>query len=184
MPRKGLGLDDVVDAATRLVESEGVEALTLSRVARELDVKPPSLYSHIADLDTLRRHVAYRATQHLGDLMTTAVMGRAGPDAVAAVAGRVRSYAVEHPGLYQLTQQVRPDDEEYNQASLRNLEPVAAALRDYQLDGDEFIHAARMLRSAVHGFVSLEINGGFGIDVDLDASFDRMIDRLVASLAG
>ncbi len=184
MPRRGLGLDDVVDTATRLVETEGIEALTLSRVARELGVKPPSLYSHVADVDSLRRHVAYRAVQDFGHLIATAAMGRAGREAVAAVAGQVRTYALHHPGLYALAQQVRPDDEEYTEASLRTLEPVAAVLRNYELDGAELIHAARMLRSAVHGFVSLEISGGFGIDVDLDESFDRMVERLHAGLAG
>jgi len=39
---------------------------------------------------------------------------------------------------------------------------------------------ARAFRSAVHGFVLLEAAGGFGIPVDLDDSFDR----LVATLAG
>lgn len=37
--------------------------------------------------------------------------------------------------------------------------------------GDEAIHAIPALRSALHGFVLLELTGGFDLDVSIDASF-------------
>lgn len=40
------------------------------------------------------------------------------------------------------------------------------------------IQAARSLRSAVHGFVSLELAGGFGMPVDADASFAWLAELL------
>lgn len=47
---------------------------------------------------------------------------------------------------------------------------------------DDAIHVIRALRSLVHGFVDLEINGGFGMPIDIDDSFDRAIDLFVSSL--
>ncbi len=38
------------------------------------------------------------------------------------------------------------------------------------------------MRSAVHGFVSLEIGGGFGLPLDLDHSFGLLVDSLVAAI--
>jgi len=182
--RRGIRLDDVVDVATELVEKEGASALTLSRVARELGIKTPSLYSHVDDVDALRRHVALRATDDLGTQLIAAAMGRAGAGALRAVAQAVRHYATTHRGMYELAARARPGDEEYENAALRTLQPVIAVLRDYALDDAETIHAARMLRSAVHGFVSLEINGGFGLDTDVDESFEWMVQRLAGTLAG
>jgi hypothetical protein len=40
------------------------------------------------------------------------------------------------------------------------------------------------VRSALHGFVALETGGGFGIPVDLDESFDRMVAALARGLRG
>ena len=57
-------------------------------------------------------------------------------------------------------------------------------LRAWDLEGDDAVHAARAFRSAVHGFVALEAGGGFGIPVDLDASFDRLVGLLAAGLGG
>jgi hypothetical protein len=34
------------------------------------------------------------------------------------------------------------------------------------------------VRSALHGFAVLETGGGFGIKLDLDASFEQMVDVL------
>ena len=87
--RRGLTGQTVVDAATAIVETEGTAALTLSRVARELGVKPPSLYNHVARLETLRRDVALRATEDLGTRLGAAAMGRSGR-AAKAPRGRPR----------------------------------------------------------------------------------------------
>jgi AcrR family transcriptional regulator len=180
--RRGLTSDAVVDAATAIVEAEGEQALTLNRVARELNVKPPSLYNHVAGVERLRRDVALRATEDLGSRLGAAAMGRSGRAALQAIAAELRSYAAAHPGLYGLTARARPDDEIYASASLRALEPVLAILRGYDLDGDEAIHAARTIRAALHGFVSLESTGGFGLDVSVDETFEWLVERLAETL--
>ncbi|NNC92799.1 MAG: WHG domain-containing protein [Acidimicrobiia bacterium] len=180
--RKGLTGQAVVDAATAVVEAKGVSALTLSEVARELGIKPPSLYNHVAGLESLRRDVALRAVQDLGSRLGAAAMGRSGRTALRAIAKEFRVYAATHPGLYELTVQARPDDEEYAKASMRPVEPVIAILRGYDLDEKEAIHAARTLRAALHGFVSLERIGGFGLDVDPDESFAWLVESLAETL--
>jgi AcrR family transcriptional regulator len=180
--RRGLTHEAVVDASTAVVEAEGTAALTLSRVARELGVKPPSLYNHVAGLETLRRDVALRAIQELGNRLGAAAMGRAGRAALGAIAGEFRAFAAAHPGLYELSAQARPDDEEYARASMRPVEPVLAILRSYDLDENESVHAARMLRASLHGFVSLERIGGFGLDVDVDESFTWLVEHLAVTL--
>jgi len=179
--RRGLTKRDVLDAAVALVDAETTSALTLSRVARELGVRPPSMYHHVSGLDALRRDVGLRVTETLGDLMGRAAMGRSGRDALRAIAYELRAYVVAHPDLYELSIQARPDDEEYTRAAISAIEPLIAVLRGYGLDDTDTIHAARALRSALHGFVSLERVGGFGFEVDVDESFDHLVERLAGT---
>ena len=40
----------------------------------------------------------------------------------------------------------------------------------------------RAIRSALHGFVSLEREGGFGMPVAVDASYDKLVGMLDAGL--
>ena len=62
------------------------------------------------------------------------------------------------------------------------LEVVLAVLRDYRLEGDEVLHAARALRSALHGFVLLETGGGFGLDLDVTQSYRWLLKMFEAGL--
>jgi len=180
--RKGLTQQAVVTAAAAVVDADGPDALTVTRVARELGVRPPSLYSHVASLDALRRGVALAAIAGLGDVLGAAAMGRAGGEALRALSAAFREYAGQHPGLYELTTAARRDDAEFAAASLGAVAPVLAVLAGCGLVGADAIHAARTLRSALHGFVSLENVGGFGLDVDVDASFEWLVTGLVSAI--
>lgn len=172
-----------MDGALAMVDADGAAALTLSGLAKHLGVAPPSLYNHVDGLDELRRAVALRAIGELAAALRTAVMGRSGPDALRSAAAAFRAYAVTHPGRYALTTRAAPEDAEYAAASMEPVEPVLAVLRGYALEGDEAIHAARMLRAALHGFVALELTGGFGLDVDVDESFAWLVDGLADALS-
>ena len=60
---------------------------------------------------------------------------------------------------------------------------VLDVLSGYELRDDDAIDAARAMRSALHGFVTLEMGGGFGLPVSIDRSFDRLIHGLVTAFS-
>jgi AcrR family transcriptional regulator len=183
MPRAGLSPAAVVAAAAGLADAQGLDAVTLAAVAGALGVRTPSLYNHVGGLDDVRRGIALTAVRELGDALRDAAVGRAGDDALTAQARAYRAYAREHPGRYAATQRAPAgDDPTLAAAGARAVDALLAVLRGYGLDGDDAIHAARAVRSALHGFVALEAGGGFGIPVDLDESFDRMVAALARGL--
>jgi AcrR family transcriptional regulator len=172
----------VVAAAADLVDGNGERGLTIASLAAELGIKPPSLYNHVENFEQLRRDVALQATIDLSDVLRDAVMGRSGGEALRAVAAAARAYARAHPDLYRMTAVARPEDTEYVAASMRAVEPILAVLRSFKLHESQAIHAARTLRAAIHGFVSLETTSGFGLDTDVDESFEWMISALIETL--
>lgn len=181
--RAGLDTRRVVEAAAQLVDTEGADALTLATLAERLQVRIPSLYNHIAGLDGLRRELALLALRGLAEALGRAAMGKSGEAAIFAVGNAYRSYAKAHPGLYALLQRVPPNaDDEIRAASFAPVEVVLAVLAGYGLEGEEAIHATRGLRSALHGFVMLEMVGGFGLDVSTDESFARLLALLARGL--
>jgi len=52
-PRPGLSADAIVDAAVRIADAEGLEALSMARVAAELGFTTMSLYRYVASKDEL-----------------------------------------------------------------------------------------------------------------------------------
>jgi AcrR family transcriptional regulator len=183
VPRAGLSTASVVGAAADLADDGGLDALTLARIAASVGVRTPSLYNHVAGLDDVRRRVALVALRELGDALRDAAVGRAGDDALIAMAHAYRAYARAHPGRYAATQRApAAGDDDLRAAGAAAVDVLLAILRGYGLGGDEAIHAARGVRSALHGFVALETGGGFGIPVDLDESFARMVAALARGL--
>jgi AcrR family transcriptional regulator len=180
----GLDPDRVADAAAAIADTEGLGAVTLARVAAQLGVRPPSLYNHVDGRDGLLRQIALAALRELTAALRTAAIGRSGADALVATARAYRAYAREHPGRYAATVAAPPGpDEEYQEVAGEAVEVMLAMLRGWQLEGDEAVHAVRGIRSAVHGFVTLESAGGFALPVDLDESFERLIRTLAVGLA-
>jgi AcrR family transcriptional regulator len=188
--RPGLDREAVVQAAVELLDSEGVGSLSLGRLADRLGVQTPSLYNHIDGLPGLLHQLTLRNARDMAACMGDAAMGQAGSEALLAVAQAYRGYIKQHPGLYMAslrasgtqTQDGAPVDVELAAAEARVVRIVLAALASFGLQGQDAIHAVRGLRSVVHGFASLEVAGGFGLPLDCDESFRRLIAMLVAGL--
>ncbi|MHB1330159.1 MAG: TetR/AcrR family transcriptional regulator, partial [Gemmatimonadales bacterium] len=189
MPRARLSRETVTQAALDNVDEAGTggfEALTLASVAARVGVSAPSLYKHIGSLADLRRQVAIASVRELTRVLGAASVGRAGEDAVIALASEVRVFAQRHPGRYAATQRAgdpnEPADAELIAAGGESVAVIASALRSYDFTPDQTVDAVRAFRSAVHGFVLLELEGGFGLPRHLDASFDVLVRMLARGL--
>ena len=184
MPRAGLNESRVVDEAERMADEGGYANLTMASLAARLGVRQPSLYKHVAGMDALRRSIAIRAKLELASILSRAAVGRWRADAILAMANSYRTWAKEHPGRYAAAQGApMPGDIDDQAASSAAVQVVADVMSGFELSGDAAIDAIRALRSALHGFVSLEAAGGFGLPVDVDRSFDRLVSGMAATFS-
>ncbi|HEY5428640.1 MAG TPA: WHG domain-containing protein [Solirubrobacteraceae bacterium] len=182
MPRAGLDSEAVVAAAAKLADEAGLHQLTLARLAQTLGIRTPSLYAHVDGLPDLRARLGARGARELTAALQVAAAGRSGRDALRAVALAYREYAHGHPGTYAATQ-VPADRDENEAAASAVLALMAAVLAGYGVAGEDVIHVVRAVRSALHGFVSLEREGGFALSVSVPESYDRLIAMLDAGLS-
>ena len=58
--REPLTKERIVDAALRVMDAEGLEAVTMRRIGRELGVEAMSLYNHVEDKDDILNGVTER----------------------------------------------------------------------------------------------------------------------------
>src|SRR5437762_7986602 len=153
--RVGLDQATVVEAAAKLVDEEGIEQLTLGRLAERLGVRTPSLYNHVAGLPGLKRDLALYCLRDALDRITRAAVGKSRAEAIFAFANAYLSYARETPGRYALTLAPDPDDQEVQILAQQLVDVAGAILAPYHLSEEDTIHAIRSLRSIVHGFTLL-----------------------------
>jgi len=164
----------------------GFTDLTLAKVAAKAGVAAPSLYKHVGSLADLRREVTLIAVRDLTAAGTAATVGRAGADALRALANAWRTYALAHPGRYAATQ-IGPDpddpaDARSREVAAESVQVVAAVLHGFGLPDDRMVDAVRAVRAGVHGFVALELGGGFRMREDVAQSFSVLLEMLVAGV--
>lgn len=184
MPRAGLSTAKVVEVAAGIADETGWDRLTLAAVAERCGVRLPSLYRHITSLDGLRAEISVLGLHELEQALRRAVLGKAGGDAVRALAHAYREYAQARPGCYAATLGAPAGEHPAHQRAAADvLYVVEAALAGYGLAGDDQTDAVRALRAALHGFVALEADHGFALPLDTSRSFDRLVEGLDLMLA-
>ena len=86
MPRKAnsraLNREAVVQAAAALIDTIGIEQVTLVDLAERLEIRTPSLYNHVQGMEGLRRELALFGVRELMKRVGQAIMGKAGDEAV------------------------------------------------------------------------------------------------------
>ncbi|WP_232014252.1 TetR-like C-terminal domain-containing protein [Cellulomonas fimi] len=166
----------------------GFADLTLAAVAARAGVAVPSLYKHVEGLPGLRREVALACVEEFTAVLVAATdaapTGHTGARLRAAVVA-TRAWARRHPGRYAAVQGGWPQDDQavaVQAAAARAVEVLAAAVADLGVPPHRHVDAVRAVRAALHGFVVLELDGGFGMPDDVDTSFTFLVDGLVAGL--
>jgi len=177
--RPQLDAEMVIHTAGVIADEEGLDALTLTRVARELHISQPALYRHVDGFDDLLRHLSLQGRLLLAERLRAAAVGVSGVDAVRAMGAAWRSAVRDRPGLMAATDRYPcADDPELEAAVDDIVDTLGLALASYDLDPDDQVHAARALRSAFHGFAHLEAGDGHPRPHDLDDTFEHIIDIL------
>ncbi len=174
--RQRLNRNTVIEMAVALADSEGIDAVTLQRIADDAGVKQPALYRHVSGIDDVLTQLALRARDMLAASLHTAHSGLTRDAAVQSVAVAWRSFVQQHPGLYSATDRVPSVGDPAVEASLRLVvAELDASLLGYRLSDTERGHCARSLRSALHGFCVLEKDHGHPEPYAIDAGLDNLI---------
>ncbi len=95
-PRPPATREEIVAAARSMVVSDGVDALSMRKLAAELGLAPTAIYWHVGDRDELL-HAVFEAM--LAELPTVRATGRTPRVRVAAVARAVRKQLIDHESL-------------------------------------------------------------------------------------
>lgn len=181
--RAGLSREAVVDAAIRIIDGDGLESLSLARLASALGVKSPSLYEHIDGLEDLNQEVRLKCLGMIRSRFQKAALGKSRDPAIRELAAAYRGFAREHPSLYKTTLRSAVNDSKAVQETAKEILDVIYAILDgYGITGNDAVHATRCVRSLLHGFASLEMDGGFGMKVSVEKSYSILVDEMLGML--
>ena len=185
MPRKGLTIESIVEAATELMNEKGFDQFSLRELAARLNVKPASLYNHTSNVAEITSAVGRIALETLGSRLKKASAKLEGKARLLAIADEYRKYAKENEELYKAILHLPAyEDDSIREESNEIMQRLYEALDDFDLSPNEKIKFSRAYRSAMHGFVSLEMSGYFQRNVDVDESYHYLMNGLLSGLDG
>jgi AcrR family transcriptional regulator len=179
MPRVGLDRNKIVESAIELANKMGIEQVTIAALAKNLGVRPPSLYNHFASLTEIRMQIAREGMQKLEDTLIRSVAGKSGEEALLTFAKQYLDFANQNPGLYEATiQPMSVPDKMVEETSKNMIDLLVQLLSSFSLHEKEALHLVRGLRSIVHGFSSLHRAGGFQMDFKIEDSLIYTVELL------
>jgi AcrR family transcriptional regulator len=181
-PARGVPLtsDDVLEAALRIVETDGVEALTMRRLADEIGAAVTAIYHHVGNRDALLDLLVDRLLLEMGSVRGT---GRTAKARIGSLARRWRSELLAHPHLIGLAHE--------RAKTPLMFQPIQAALATelaaLAVHGEDAALAVRALQFHVVSSVVLERTASRGPSQDVTdpTAWPTAPDdpELVASLA-
>ena len=177
--------EDVVNAAIYCVEKEGISALGVNRVARELRIKPPAIYKHIDGNASLRTAVAVASWKKFFAYYQEETIEATELPTLLKVGGHAtRNFARLHPGLYEIMMQVqlKPDDPEALAVIQEALSFFKKGLNKNKLKESQLIDIMRMVNAAVYGYITLEQAGLLTLSRSTDDSFEVMLETLSVAI--
>jgi TetR/AcrR family tetracycline transcriptional repressor len=163
--RVPLTRERIAKAALAIMDAEGLEAVSMRRVARDVGVEAMSLYNHVEDKDDLLNGVIERVMQAFpfpsdpgdGDWIA---YGR-------QVARAWRTVLRDHPNVIQLFAERKSRGGSVE--TMRPMEAALSALRRAGLSERDAVHAFHTIGGYIFGYVMMEsgrLFGGNGHEVD------------------
>ena len=140
-------------AALRLIDADGVEALTMRKLATALDANPMSLYYHVPNKDAVLRGVA----RMVGAQFRTVTLEDAPwQERIRLLATDFRTLARSHPRFmgYSFSLQsdfIRPDDPFWTE--------LTAILDAAGVPHSELSHFTALVGFAINGVLTAELTG-------------------------
>ncbi len=165
---------EIATAARALLEEEGPSGLSMRKLAARLGIRAPSLYKHFASKEALEAALISIGFDEQAELFGAAFEGSREP--LVAMGAVYREFAKQNPQLFRLM---------YDRGLNRELlfegsEDAAAGPAIHAAGEDQDL--ARAAWALAHGMTTLELNGRFPEDADLDAAWRRGMRALESAV--
>jgi len=148
--RTGLDRDDVIAAALELVVREGPAALTMRRLATDLDVATPTIYWHVGSRDELIAEIIRCQSERLAE---REVVGDTARERVFDAARQIWTSSIEHRPITSLAHQTGTS----SLLAHRLEAALVAELEAAGLAGTDAAEATRAILIAVGGALVLAL---------------------------
>jgi AcrR family transcriptional regulator len=172
----------ICEAVRRLLESGGESALSMQAIADAVGIRAPSLYKRFAGKADLLSAAARDALRELAEALRDVANADRPRESLERMAHVFRKFAKKNPRAYALVfAESVAQREDLMAARQAAAEPLLRLLSP-ALGKDTALHAARMLVSFLHGFLSMELSKTFRFGGNVNEAFQYGLTKMIDCL--
>lgn len=182
----------ILDVALSLVSEEGVEAVTMRRVAAEAGVTPMATYRHFANREALLKAVADEGFEAMSGIRSTGSTAEGFEERMSGLQEDFLDFALGNPNLYSFMITERRDrarrfPEDFRTGASPAFTPVVRAVEDGMRQGalreDDPFEVAMAITAQTQGLVQLYFGGRIALsEQDFRALCRRTMWRTIDGL--
>lgn len=170
--------DEIIAAGREILALDGIEALTMQRVADRVGVKAPSLYRRVASRSALVQLVAADVVADVVSRLEAAASTGDPRRDLRALAVALRGFALADPHSYGLLFSPLPENGAPDPASLAAAAAPVIRVAGELAGADQALNAARTITAWASGFLRMELSGGFQLGGSVNEAFEFGIELL------
>lgn len=168
--RAPLSRERVLEAAIRLADGRGIEALTMRRLAQELGVEAMSVYHHVANKDDILDGIVQRVLEEC----ELPAPGDEWKAAIRRTAISTHEVLVRHPWAANLVL----GGAGTGAARLRYMDGILGALRRAGFSAEMTDHAYHAIDSHIMGFTLWQVGMNLGSEEELKTMAAQFLSQL------
>lgn len=178
-----LSTEKVIVAATEIARQDGLQKITMSTLAKKLNIRSQSLYHYISNRDELVSLVGAHVLNELYQQIVNSIVGLSGKTAIIKMGDIVRQEIIKQPFMTSVFYMMQANPHEHNvQAAMEKIVDIVKRI----INEDDVLKKAvdpQMLVGAVFGFIFIDLLPDHRSKKDLQerqCAYDLMITRLIS----
>jgi len=180
MSKNNISDELIIKTSARIANKVGLDNMSLKIIAEELNIKSPSLYNHIKNLDEIKQRLMVYGWKQMEEKMLNSAVGVAGYEALRNMCYAFYDYATNNKGVFNaMLWYNKYENTEKENATTRLFNMLFKVMKSLDISDDNINHIVRTLRGFLEGFSLLVNNNAFGNPISIKESFDLSLEIIM-----
>ena len=180
MSKNNINEKTIIETSAEIANEIGLDNLSLKLIAKNLNIKSPSLYNHISSLEEIKEKLMLYGWKQMEEKIIDSTIGVSGYDALRNMCNAFYEYSTNNKGVFTaMLWYNKYKNEELNIATTKLFNIIFKILKPLNISEDNINHIIRTLRSFLEGFSLLVNNNAFGNPISIKDSFDLSLEIII-----
>lgn len=182
--KRNLSTEKIIEAAKEIINKEGAEKLSFSKVAGVLGVHSQAMYPYFADKEELKIAVINDFLDSLTEQIKEELQGISGKEALRIYGHKLHELLLIQPRLTRLAGGIDYSQKEEARNHFKDLvELLESLIEPFAKNDVDVINRARLYRAVIFGYAQNELWGLFKLAlVPAQTSFEFTLEEAIATI--